>query len=56
MFDRIIIDPNQMNGEPCIRNFRIPVATIITMIAQGMTTEKILSTIPTLKKGTLQKH
>ena len=50
MYNRITVDPNQMNGEPCIRNLRIPVATIITMIAQGMTTEKILENYPDLKK------
>ncbi len=50
MYDRITIDPNKMNGEPCIRNLRIPIATIITMIAQGMTTEKILDYYPDLKK------
>jgi len=50
MYERITINPNQMNGEPCIRNLRIPVATIITMIAQGMTTEKILEYYPDLEK------
>ncbi|MCH8318109.1 MAG: DUF433 domain-containing protein [Bacteroidetes bacterium] len=50
MYDRITIDPNQMNGEPCIRNLRIPIATIITMIAQEMTTEKILEYYPDLEK------
>ena len=50
MYDRITIDPNQMNGEPCIRNLRIPIATIITMIAQEMTTKKILEYYPDLEK------
>jgi len=50
MYERITINPNQMNGEPCIRKLRIPVATIITMIAQGMTTEKILEYYPDLEK------
>jgi len=50
MYERITINPNQMNGEPCIRNLRIPVATIITMIPQEMTTEKILEYYPDLEK------
>lgn len=51
MFERISIDPNQMNGEPCIRNLRIPVATIVTMIAQGLTAEEILNYYPDLEKA-----
>jgi len=42
-----------MGGEPCIRNLRIPVATIITMIAQGMTLEEILEYYPDLEKEDL---
>jgi len=49
MFERITIDTNQMNGEPCIRNLRIPVATIITMMAQGITTDNILKYYPDLE-------
>ena len=50
MSDRITINPEQMSGEPCIRNLRIPIATIITMIAQGITPDKILEYYPDLEK------
>ncbi|MCD4790292.1 MAG: DUF433 domain-containing protein [Bacteroidales bacterium] len=50
MYDRITINPDQMSGEPCIRNLRIPVATIITMIAQGITPDIILEYYPDLEK------
>jgi len=50
MYERITVDPNQMGGEPCIRNLRIPVATIITMIAQGMSVKKILEYYPDLEE------
>jgi uncharacterized protein (DUF433 family) len=50
MYKRITIDPTRMGGEPSIRNLRIPVATIITMIAQGMTSEEILDYYPDLEK------
>ena len=50
MYVRITINPNQMSGEPCIRNLRIPIATIITMIAQGITPDKILEYYPDLEK------
>lgn len=39
-----------MSGEPCIRSLRIPVATIITLIAQGLSTNDILSFYPDLVK------
>jgi uncharacterized protein (DUF433 family) len=50
MYERITIDPYQMDGKPCVRNLRIPVATIVSMIAQGMSTEKILEYYPDLEK------
>lgn len=47
-YERITINPNQMAGVPCIRGLRIPVATIIEMLAQGMTREQILAAYPDL--------
>ncbi|GJQ48700.1 hypothetical protein KsCSTR_23700 [Candidatus Kuenenia stuttgartiensis] len=41
-FTRITINPNQMGGIPCIRGLRIPVATIVGMVADGMSEEEIL--------------
>ena len=41
-FTRITVDPNQMGGVPCIRGLRIPVATVIGMLADGMTDADIL--------------
>lgn len=45
----ITVDPAQMGGVPCIRNLRIPVATVVEMVAQGMTREAILAAYPDLK-------
>ncbi len=39
-----------MSDELCIRHLRIPVATIITMLAQGQTTAQILQFYPDLEK------
>jgi len=36
-FPRITVDPKQMGGVPCIRGLRIPVATVVGMVADGMT-------------------
>ncbi len=49
MFDRITIKPEQMNGVPCIRGLRIPVATVVSMVAEGMSTQEILDAFPDLQ-------
>jgi uncharacterized protein (DUF433 family) len=43
-FTRITVDPNQMGGLPCIRGLRIPVATVVGMVSEGMPEAEILST------------
>lgn len=48
-FKRITVNPEQMGGVPCIRGLRIPVATIVSMIADGMTEAKILQAYPDLE-------
>ena len=47
-FDRITINPAQMGGMPCIRRLRIPVATVVGMVAEGMPTDEILEAYPEL--------
>ena len=37
-----------MGGVPCIRGTRIPVATVVGMVAEGMPTEGILRDFPQL--------
>jgi uncharacterized protein (DUF433 family) len=48
-YDRISVDPNQMGGVACLRGLRIPVATVVAMIADGMTAEEILEALPNLE-------
>lgn len=48
-YKRITIDPDQMGGLPCIRHMRIPVATVVGMVAEGMTEAEILADYPTLE-------
>ena len=50
-FSRITINPYQMNGMPCIRGLRIPVATIVAMVAEEMNDTEILAAYPDLEKG-----
>lgn len=47
--ERITVNPNQMGGVPCIRGLRIPVATVVNMIAEGMTSAEIIAELPSLE-------
>lgn len=48
-FTRITVEPNQMGGVPCIRGLRIPVATVVGMVADGMGNDEILDAFPDLE-------
>lgn len=47
--DRITIDPSVMGGVPCLRGLRIPVATVVNMVAGGMTAQQIVDELPPLE-------
>jgi uncharacterized protein (DUF433 family) len=49
-FDRITVDPDKMGGAPSIRGLRIPVATVVGMVADGMGEEEILKAYPDLER------
>ena len=46
---RITTSPHQMAGVPCLRSLRIPVATVVRLVAEGQTTEDILALYPDLE-------
>lgn len=48
-FIRITVNPHQMGGVPCIRGLRIPVATVVGMVAEGMSEAEILLAFPDLE-------
>jgi uncharacterized protein (DUF433 family) len=52
LFTRITVDPRQMGGVPCIRGLRMPVATMVGMVADGMTVDEILKEHATLEPTT----
>lgn len=54
-FDRITVSAEQMGGVPCIRGLRIPVATIVGMVADGMTREQILAAYPDLQPADVEQ-
>lgn len=47
-FERITINPDVMGGIPTIRGLRIPVATVVSMVADGMTAAEIVDDLPDL--------
>lgn len=54
-FTRITVNPNQMGGVPCVRGLRIPVATLIEMVADGMTQAEILAAYPDLQAADIDE-
>lgn len=49
IFRRITVEPDKMAGQPCIRGLRIPVATVVTMVADAMSPEQIVAELPDLE-------
>ncbi|MDX2145730.1 MAG: DUF433 domain-containing protein [Rhodospirillaceae bacterium] len=54
-YRRITTHPGQMNGMPCIRGLRIPVASVVGMVADGMTHEAILAAYPDLQADDIRE-
>jgi len=54
-FPRITIDPEQMGGVPCVRGLRIPVATVLRLIAGGLSEREILAEYPDLQEQDLRE-
>lgn len=50
-FERITSDPDVMGGMPVIRGMRIPVATVVAMVADGLTAAEIVDDLPDLTLG-----
>ena len=54
-FGRITVRPEQMGGVPCVRGVRIPVATVVGMVAEKMSNDQILSYYPDLTEEDIQE-
>ena len=46
---RISVNPRRCGGMPCIRNLRIPVATVVSMVTEGQTHKEIVAELPELE-------
>jgi uncharacterized protein (DUF433 family) len=49
-YERITTNPDVMGGVPCIRGLRFPVATVVAMVADGLTADEILAEHPDLTR------
>jgi uncharacterized protein (DUF433 family) len=54
-FARITVNAAQMGGTPCIRGLRIPVATVVGMLADGMSGDEVLAAYPDLERDDLSE-
>lgn len=49
VMNRITVDQKVMGGVPCLRGLRIPVATVVNMVAGGLTAQQIVDELPPLE-------
>ncbi|MBD2313457.1 DUF433 domain-containing protein [Desertifilum sp. FACHB-1129] len=54
-FPRITVNPDRMGGVPCIRGLRIPVSTVVNMLADGIAIADILEAYPDLEIEDIQE-
>ena len=54
-FTRITVNSKQMGGVPCIRGLRIPVSTVVGMVADSMTAEEIMNDFPDLEEEDIRE-
>lgn len=55
IFDRITIDPAQMNGQACIRHMRLTVRRVIELLATYPEREELLQEYPELEEEDIQQ-
>lgn len=48
-FGRVTLDPSVLNGQPCVRGLRIPVALVLKYLAEFRSAEHIVSEFPELE-------
>ena len=52
---RITTDPALMGGVACIRGLRFPVASVVAMVADGMSEDEILGEHPDLEREDIRE-
>ena len=54
-FRKITTNPLQLGGVPCVRGLRIPIATLLALVAEGETVERILALYPDLEPDDIRE-
>jgi len=54
--DRITIDPDRMNGQPCVRNMRLTVKRVVELAALYPNREEMLQEYPELEDEDILKR
>ncbi len=52
--DYITVDPEVCHGKACVKGTRIMVSVILDNLAEGLTSEEILQSYPSLSPETIQ--
>ena len=52
--DRISVIPDICHGKACIKGTRIPVSVILDNLAEGLSSDEILRSYPSLKQEDIQ--
>ncbi len=48
-FDRITINPAQMNGQPCVRGMRLTVQRVVKLVAEYLDRDELRKDFPDLE-------
>ncbi|HEV2294659.1 MAG TPA: DUF433 domain-containing protein [Tepidisphaeraceae bacterium] len=54
-FDRIAIEPDKMNGQPCIRGMRLTVGRVIKLLATYADRQELLREYPDLEEEDIRQ-
>jgi uncharacterized protein (DUF433 family) len=54
-FERITVEPDKLEGKPCIRGLRITVETVVRLVAAGWSFEQIPEEYPGLERADIQQ-
>lgn len=54
-FDRITFEPGKMGGRACIRGMRVTVGFVVSMVAEGLTWDEILTDYPYLEREDIRQ-
>lgn len=49
LFERITVEPEKLEGRPCIRGLRITVESVVKLVAAGWTVDDVVAEYPDLE-------